>query len=583
MKKSEHTKTVLFFFDINAWCYYFSFFRRYYQKILITSFIAAAQGLMILPILFLIRFAFDKAIPNSEIDLLAWVGLGIFGIQLLNSGISIWLKAIHINIIHKAIFSLRKDLIIKLYSLSRNFHTREDQKVLQVRLVQDTERLSNMSNTLISTLLPAIFTSIALCIILLFLNWYLFAFLMLLGPVIFFSNQYMGKLVKKKVFKFQRVFERFSNGVFFVLRYMDLTKIQSAEKQEIAKQSDILDELRLSTVNMFLINAYNGNLQRIITRLSAIIIITVGGSAVANEAMTIGELISFFIAANYLNNHVSSITSSFTQIVAGNESLVTLNNLSSLDDLQPYTGIKKINPQGRFSLESVWFQYDSQPVLEDINLKIEPGSKIAIIGKNGTGKTTILNLILGFYKPNKGSARVDHQSYNDLDMNHLRRSIGVVMQHPPLFSGTINENLIYGISDNVDDSTIIKVSKKALAHDFIQKLPNGYHTQIGEEGVLLSGGECQRLSIARALMSSPKLLILDEPTNHLDAGAIKRLVDSLQSLEQKPAILIISHDKSVIEFADIVYLLDQKNLRKYKSAKHSDPSSIISITGEAYG
>ncbi len=583
MKNSEQEETLFFFFDVAAWRYYYSFFHKYYKTIILTAVVSAAQGVMILPILLLIRYAFDDAIPNGKIVYLIWICLIIFFIRLINSAISIWLKAININIIHGALRSLRKDIIVRLYSFSRQFHTQEDQKILQARIVQDTERLSNMSNTLVSLLLPSVFTSVVLSIVLLFLNWYLFIFLILLLPVLFFSNQYMGKLSQKRVFQFQRSFERFSKGIFFVLRYMDLTKIQAAEKQEIARQTEILDELKSRTVKMFLINAINGNLQSSITGLSAVLIIIVGGTAVANNTMTLGGLLSFYLAASFMNNHISSITSSFSEIVAGNESLVTLKNLSATNNLEPYHGLKKINVNGFLSLKSVWFQYGTQPVLEDVNLQIKPGTKIAIIGKNGSGKTTILNLILGFYAPYKGELIVDTYPYNDIDMKHLRRSIGVVMQHPPLFSGTVYENITYGVSDSVDETDVIQASKKALAHNFIQNLPDGYRTQIGEDGILLSGGECQRLAIARALISQPKLLVLDEPTNHLDSRSVEELMESLDRLSQKPAILLISHDKSVIRFADIVYLMENKKLQRFYPDKDPAYSSIVEMSGAIYG
>ena len=137
-------------------------------------------------------------------------------------------------------------------------------------------------------------------------------------------------------------------------------------------------------------------------------------------------------------------------------------------------------------------------------------------------------------------------------MDCMRKSFGVVSQHPLLFSGTIKENLTYG-TDEINEEEIIEAARLALAHDFINHLPSGYETSIGEDGVLLSGGECQRIAIARALIRKPKLLILDEPTNHLDNNAVSRIMNQISQIPDKPAILIISHDKSVIAYADHVY------------------------------
>jgi ABC-type bacteriocin/lantibiotic exporter with double-glycine peptidase domain len=193
---------------------------------------------------------------------------------------------------------------------------------------------------------------------------------------------------------------------------------------------------------------------------------------------------------------------------------------------------------------------------------LHPHSRVAIIGANGVGKSTIAHLILGFYSPLSGCLHADDVPYEEVDVVHLRRQIGVVMQDPALFSGTISENICYGATD-IDRKKIEGAAKLAMAHDFIQNLPEGFDTYIGEDGVLLSGGERQRLAITRALLRRPKLLILDEPTNHLDRIAVGQLLDNLDALDYHPALLMISHDMSVIRHADEVYRLEEGILTPY--------------------
>jgi ABC-type multidrug transport system fused ATPase/permease subunit len=193
--------------------------------------------------------------------------------------------------------------------------------------------------------------------------------------------------------------------------------------------------------------------------------------------------------------------------------------------------------------------------LKSVDLQIRPSSKSAVIGDNGAGKTTIINLILGFYMPNQGRLMADDIPYKEIDMIHLRKSIGVVSQQPPLFSGTIKENISYGVPD-IGIEQVLAASENSLAHDFITQLPDGYETKIGEDGTLLSGGECQRIAIARALLRRPKLLILDEPTNHLDRASVSELMNGLNNLKERPALLIVSHDMSVVSHADEVFKLE---------------------------
>lgn len=550
------------FFDAAAWRYFIKFFRGQQKRLALSAAISAAQSLVIVPTLLLVRYVFDVAIPQKNVRLLVLIGIGIFLFRLTNSAVSLWIRTINISIIKTAIFNLREDLLSRIYRFSRAAHTQLDQKTTHARIVQDTERLSNMSDALISRLIPSLFTSLALCIILLFLNWFLFLIMISLFPVLFLANRHTGKLVKEKVFKFQRSFEKFSKGMLFVLRHMDLTRVQTAEEQETSRQIGTLTDLKAGTGNMAFIYAVHGNVQSILTGLSGIIILVVGGMTVANGSITIGEFISFYVAAGYLNGYVRTITTSVADIIAGNESIVTLHRLAATKNVQPYLGKKQVSFKGFLSLESVSFKYEKQPVLENVSLRLNPHSRIAIIGPNGAGKSTVTHLILGFYGPLAGRLYADEVPYDDLDIVHLRRQIGVVMQDPALFSGTILENISYG-SHEIDRKKITEAAKLAMADDFIRKLPEGYDTYIGEDGVLLSGGERQRLAVTRALLRRPKLLILDEPTNHLDREAVGQLLDNLDELEDRPAILIISHDINVVRHADEVYRLEKGLLEKY--------------------
>jgi ATP-binding cassette subfamily B protein len=552
------------FFDPAAWRYFIQFYRGQYKRLALSSLISAAQSLFIVPTLLLVRYVFDVAIPQKNINLLMLIGVGIFVFRLINSAVSLWVRSRNISTIKTVIFNLRDDLLNRIYRFSRAAHTRLDQKTTHARIVQDTERLSNMSNALISRLIPSLFTSIALCVILLFLNWFLFLIMISLFPVVFLASRFTGKLVKEKVFTFQRAFEAFSKGVLFILRHMDLTRVQTAEEQEIRRQTEILRDLRTRTGKMAFIYAIHGNVQSILIGLSGVIILVVGGITVASKSITLGEFISFYVAAGYLSGHVNTITSSIADIIAGNESIVTLHQLASTKNVQPYIGKKQIPFKGFLSLESVSFRYEDQPILKDVSLSLHPHSRVAIIGSNGAGKSTMAHLILGFYSPLSGRLYADDIPYEEVDVVHLRRQIGVVMQDPALFSGTILENISYG-SPGAERKDVARAAKLAMADDFIRRLPEGYDTYIGEDGVMLSGGERQRLALARALLRRPKLLILDEPTNHLDRVSVGQLLDNLDDLEDRPAILMISHDMSVVRHADEVFRLEEGILMPYVS------------------
>jgi ABC-type bacteriocin/lantibiotic exporter with double-glycine peptidase domain len=207
----------------------------------------------------------------------------------------------------------------------------------------------------------------------------------------------------------------------------------------------------------------------------------------------------------------------------------------------------------------VSFSYEETPVLREINLSITPHSLTAITGANGAGKTTIASLMLGLYRPQRGQVYADGHPFDALDLRHLRASIGVVTQDPLVFFGTIRENITYGCSQ-VSDEEIFRAAKMALAHDFIQRLPNGYETVVGEKGILLSGGQRQRLAIARAFLRRPALVILDEPTNQLDEETIARLLENLRNMNERPSTLIISHQKIILSAVENRYRIDDGRL-----------------------
>ena len=201
------------------------------------------------------------------------------------------------------------------------------------------------------------------------------------------------------------------------------------------------------------------------------------------------------------------------------------------------------------------FAYDEDPVIHDVSFEIAPGRVTALVGPNGSGKSTLVNLILGFYRPDIGSLTIGSMPYSEVDVTHLRRSMGVVPQQPFLMQGTVAENVAYGREDATEVD--IKRALDLVHAGFVDQLPDGMHTDIGAEGVFLSGGQRQRIAIARALVHQPPLLVLDEPTNHLDRRSVAAVMESIATLKPRPAVLLVSHQIEVISDADEVIELDE--------------------------
>jgi ABC-type bacteriocin/lantibiotic exporter with double-glycine peptidase domain len=307
--------------------------------------------------------------------------------------------------------------------------------------------------------------------------------------------------------------------------------------------------------------------QNVVFALCSVLILVVGGQAVGAGSMSVGELITFYIAFGLWNAYLKTIANSVPVILLGEEGLRALHELISIEDRPVYEGTNQIVFSGNVVLEDVDFAYDETPLLLKTNFEIQPGELTLLMGPNGVGKSTLINLILGFYRPQVGVVYADGQPYDALDVGDLRRQMGVVMQDPIIFPGSIAENIGYGCAD-VEREQIVRAAALSGAHEFIAQLPQGYRTSVGENGMLLSGGQRQRIAIARALLRSPRLLILDEPTNHLDSDGMTHLMQRLRTLEHAPAILMISHNAALMQQADRVYVLDGE-LRAIQSAKES--------------
>jgi ABC-type bacteriocin/lantibiotic exporter with double-glycine peptidase domain len=461
-----------------------------------------------------------------------------------------------VRVIKLAITDLRHDLVKQLYVLSREFHTHADLGQLHTRLVQDTERMDNVCSLIFSGMLPAVLSGTVIAAALFAMSWSLTLTMMVVAPAIWLTLRISSRRVRRDVYTFQRAFEAYSNGMLFVLRQLDLTRLLGYEEGELDRQDKTSDRLRVAGEEMQTSFAVHRQMQQNLTGIAGAIILIAGGAQVAMGVMTLGQMLAFYVAVGLLNGSANTVLGGIADVTAGTESLTNLLAFFKSGPIDPYNGTRKLAFEGYISLRRVCFDYGKHAILRDVSLELRPGSRIAIVGANGAGKTTLLHLIVGFVRPKSGDIRADRIAYEDLDMRQFRRQIGVISQNMPFFSGTIRENIAYGRSDTTLDD-IVAVAKRALAHDFIAALPDGYDTQVGESGHLLSGGECQRITVARALLSKPKLLVLDEPTNHLDADTIAKLTETLATLEYRPAIVLISHDTRVIALAQETFRLER--------------------------
>jgi ABC-type bacteriocin/lantibiotic exporter with double-glycine peptidase domain len=512
------------------------------------------QSLAALPMLYGMRHAFNQVIPAGRIDWLVTLGLSLAALRIGFGGLALLGRWLTVRLTKGIVREIRSDLLAYIYALPANHFAHADAARLQTRIVTETERLDVLLSSIVSTVLPAALAAVTVGLVLVYLNIWLVLLLAVLAPCVWGGTVLASRRVRRAVRLFQSDYERFSQGVHFILRHLDLTRMRGFENGELARQTGHVQALERSGIAMAMSYAVHGQVQSNLVGLGGCVLLIGGGAAVIGHVMTLGDLIAFYLAAGLLNGYASTVTAAIPDVIAGEQSLNKLADLRA--DAPSYSGTAPMPAQGDLILSGVTFGFGPDALLDGASMVFRPGEVVALFGRNGAGKSTLVSLILGFHRPWRGALSIGPVPYSRIDIRALRRSFGVVPQHPTFFPGTIAENVGYGRPEaSVDD--VREALELAGAAPFVDALPERMQAPVGEGGALISGGEAQKLAIARALVGRPDFLILDEPTNHLDVDAIAGILRRLSSLPGRPAVLIISHDPQVATVCDrVLYLQD---------------------------
>lgn len=548
-------------YDKTAWKYYARFYRGKLGKVLAVFGLSILQSLTVFPIVFLAKQTVDTVIPESDTKKLIEIGATILVLVLIGGALGYATRRIALLVNSTIIKDLRFDLIGRYYALPLASIIKVDKGKFHTVFLADVGRIESMGNMFISSFLPSAFATFLLTGVLLYLNWILFLVLIVLFPLLVYITQKMGIGIKNSVDAYRKSFQDLSKRMFFVLWMSELTRIQTAEDYESDRQGKGLAEYQERTIRMSLQQSAYGIVQKGLTAFIGVTVLIVGGIAVSSDAMSMGELLSFYLAARLLQGYANPLLSAVPTVISGNEALREISEVIGLEDRNPYLGTGEVDFEGTVSLRNVTFGYDRNVVLKNASMELNSGETVAVLGPNGAGKSTITNLILGFYRPLEGEVFAEERSYTDISLANLRKRIGVVPQTPNFFKGTIFENIVYGMPE-VTQAEVEDASRRAGSHDFIAKLPEGYETSLADAGALISGGERQLIAICRALLRSPKLLILDEPTNHLSKEAVRKLLESLKRERKLRTTLIISHQWEVASDADKIYYLEDGSLKR---------------------
>ncbi|MBN2083952.1 MAG: ABC transporter ATP-binding protein [Anaerolineales bacterium] len=464
------------------------------------------------------------------------------------------------HIANRAAGRMRVDLLDFLYSRSDDYFARTNSGALHASVVWDTERVEKFNETLLGKIIPALLVGAGIGLVLLWLNPVLVALLLLALPFLLLASRFSLRRLKRQTDRRNVMLRSYTQNTLTAVQHIGLTRIQTAESQETAFQSERIQSLRRESEALSRIQAFHDTVQTGLQLGVVGVLLIVGGGQVSAGQTTLGGLLAFNAVLIALRRYVQDAVSSVPALVDGVHALETLFRLVRDAPPEPYHGSRELDFKGAIQLRGVTFRYgENEPILRQADLTFEPRTLTVLVGANGSGKTTLVNLILGFYRPQQGGLFADGRPYEELDIRSLRRRLGVLPQDPVILDGTIWENIVYGIPDATRES-VREAAEKAMAHDFIAELPEGYDTLVGERGVRLSGGQRQRIALARALARRPAVLILDEPTNHLDTTATQRLIETLMNVENTPTTIVISHEEALAQQTNRIFRLQAGSL-----------------------
>jgi ATP-binding cassette subfamily B protein len=464
---------------------------------------------------------------------------------------------------HNIAFDLRNDLFAKIQRLSFSYHDRNRTGQLMIRATDDVERLRLFLGQGLLMALQAFLLLTGTLVILLITNFKLTLVILPILPVALVIFMVFGRMAQPMFREAQQRLGKVNTILQENLAGLQVVKAFATEPQEEAHFQASIDSLldqrmRISRTFSFLFPFIF-----LIANLGQAAILYFGGVQIVEGSLTLGEWQKFSLYLIYVfipMGQLGFIISLMAQASASSDRIFEI--IDAKNEVEDKPGAIKLEDiTGKVEFERVTFRYfgGSDPVLEDVNLKAEPGQTIALLGSTGSGKTTIINLIPRFYDVSDGRVLVDGHDVRDVTIESLRQKIGIVLQETTLFSGTIRENIAYGRPDATDEE-IIEAASAAAAHDFIVEFPEGYDTLVGERGSTLSGGQKQRVAIARALLMDPHILILDDSTSSVDLQTEYQIQKALDKLMKGRTSFVIAQRISTVLNADQILVLDKGSI-----------------------
>ncbi len=526
---------------------------------------------------FLTRHLVDDVItPRAHLDWLPWILGSLVFAALCRQALNIVIGRTSSYIGTKITKELRERVQHKLLGLSVDYYNRNSAGSLMSRVLNDVEYFQGFVSQMAQGFLLNVLLVLGIGSALFWMNWHLALWVLVPIPFVFLGTAIYWKIIYPRYYKVWDSHAKMAQSLTGLLQGIRLVKAFGQEDRERRRFADNAERLQSAKRSLEMSAATFNPIMGFVFGLGGLIVWNAGGRDVLSGKITLGTLMAFFSYLGMFYSPVQSLSmfSSWLTgfIAAGQRVFEVLDSNIALEE--PAEPTVLANMQGRVELKNVTFGYDPYaPVLKNVNLVIEPGQFVGIVGKSGSGKTTLVNLICRFYDPQEGEVLIDGVNVKDLASDAMRRDVALVLQEPFLFRSTIADNIAYG-RPAADAISIINAARAANAHDFITRKTAGYDTRLGENGAGLSGGEKQRLSIARALLTDPRILILDEATSSVDTESEQQIQQALAEVCKGRTTIAIAHRLSTLKNADVIYVVDEG-----KVVEHGSHDALIEKDG----
>ena len=536
---------------------------------LIVAGLSGAQAYMVKPLLD--KIFFEKS--TYYLAILPFALVALFAVKGFFYGLNFYLLE---KIGQTVIRDMRISLFSHIHSQSLSFFHKNPTGELISRIISDVSLIQNSISSVVVGLLRDFFQVIFLLVVIFYMNWKLALLSLIFLPSAAIPIIYFGKAFRRIGTKIQEETATLSNIIHESITGAPVVKAFSMEKFETERFSTQAESLFSITMEDKRIYRLQHPLMEVIGSIGMAMIIWFGGKEVIAGNATPGTFFAFITALIMIYDPIKKVSRINSAVQQG---LAASIRVFTLLDVMPAIRSKKdaviMAPFTReIVMKDLFFQYDDEPVLSNINLTVPAGQILAIVGPSGAGKSTLINLIPRFFDINQGSICIDGTDIRDLTIPSLRKQIAIVTQHTILFNESIRNNIAYGDSHKSDEE-IRAAADAAHALYFIDKLPEGLDTIIGESGMMLSGGERQRLSIARAILKDAPILVLDEATSALDTESELEVQKALENLMKNRTTLVIAHRLSTIRHADRIIVV--KDGRIVEEGTHDQ---LITLSGE---